>query len=285
MASRVEAFNRGMRDLGYIEGRNIMTEYRWADGNDAQLLGFAGELIGLKVDILVVHGAAAAQAARKATRTIPIVCFACGDVVSTGLVSNLARPGGNVTGITIVAPEVSGKRLELLQQVVPSAKRVAVLWNPGNPVAVQELMETETAARSLGIQLKLVGVQRASDLEAAVSSIRKPDMDALIVLSDAMLYGQRKEIAALAIAKQLPAVSYTGEFAKAGGLMAYGPDVLALSVRAASYVDKILRGAKPADLAIEQPTKFELVINLKTASALGLSIPSSVLLRADETIP
>ncbi len=283
MASRVAAFNGGLRELGYLEGQNITTEFRWGDGKDVNLAKFAAELIEHKLDVLVVHGAAAAQAARKVSSTVPVVCFACGDVLSTGLASSLARPGGNVTGITTVAPDVTGKRLQLLQQVVPKLARLGVIWNRDNPVA-QELKETEAAARSLGIEIQFAGIRHADDLQAIVSSMTKFRADALIVLSDAMLYGQRSQIAALAIANQLPAISWTGEFAKAGGLMAYGPDVLALARRASSYVDKILKGAKPADLPIEQPTKFELVINLKTARTLQLTVPSSLLLRADEVI-
>lgn len=284
MASRIAAFSEGLRDLGYVEGRNIATEYRWGDGNDANLTRFAAELIGLKLDVILVHGVAAARAVQRAGSGVPIVCYACGDVLSTGLVSNLGRPDGNVTGITIVAPDVTGKRLQLLQQVVPKLARLGVLWNRDNPVSTLELKETETAARSLGMEVQSVGVRHASDLEGAISSMGKSHADALIVLSDAMLYGQRSEIAALAIANQLPATSFTGEFAKAGGLMAYGPDVLALSRRAATYVDKILKGARPADLPIEQPTKFELIVNLKTARTLQLPVPSSLLVRADEII-
>jgi putative tryptophan/tyrosine transport system substrate-binding protein len=280
MASRVAAFNGGLRELGYLEGQNITTEFRWGDGKDVNLAKLAAELIEYKLDVLVVHGAAAAQAARKVSSTVPIVCYACGDVLGTGLASSLARPGGNITGITTVAPDVTGKRLQLLQQVVPKLARLGVLWNRDNPVP-QELKETETAARSLGIEVQLAGIRHADDLQAIVSSMTKSRVDALIVLSDAMLYGQRNQIAALAIANQLPAVSWTGEFAKAGGLMAYGPDVLALARRASGYVDKILKGAKPADLPIEQPTKFDLVINLKTAKALGLTIPQSLRLQAE----
>lgn len=284
MASRIAAFNGGLRDLGYVEGRNLMTEYRWGEGNDASLARFAAELVDLKLDVLVVHGVAAAQAARKASSRIPIICYACGDVLSTGLVSNLARPERNITGITIVAPDVTGKRLQLLQQVVPKLARLGVLWNRDNPVATLELKETEAAARSLGVEIQSMGVRHANDLKAAITSMSKSRADALIVLSDAMLYGKREEIAALAIANQLPATSFTGEFARSRGLMAYGPDLLTLSRRAATYVDKILKGAKPADLPIEQPTKFELIVNLKTAQALQIIMPSALLVRADEII-
>ncbi|HET7097683.1 MAG TPA: ABC transporter substrate-binding protein [Casimicrobiaceae bacterium] len=284
MASRVEAFNEGLRELGYVEGQNLRTEYRWAEGGDEQLQRIVTELVGLKVDVLVTHGAAAAQAGRKTSSVVPIVCYACGDVLSTGLVSNLARPDKNITGITIVSPEITGKRLELLRQVVPGMTRLAVLSNRSNPVAAVEVTETENAARALGLQVQTVGVQSAGDLRTAVGSMAKANVHALIVLSDAMLYGQRSSIAELALANQLPAISFTGEFAKAGGLMSYGPDLIALSRRAAIYVDKILKGAKPGDLPIEQPTKFELVFNLKTAHALGLTVPSSFLLRADEVI-
>jgi len=284
MSSRIDAFNGSLRDMGYTEGRNLVTEYRWGNGKDQDLARFAAELVDRKPDVLVVHGAAAAQAVRRLTSVAPIVCYACGDVVSTGLVTDLARPGGNITGITIVAPDVTAKRLQLLQQVVPTLTRLGVLWNRDNPVGAQELKETQAAARLLGIDVQLAAIRRIDELPTAVASLGKSRAEALLVLSDAMLYGQRKEIAELAIANQLPAVSWTAEFAKAGGLMAYGPDVLALARRAATYVDKILKGAKPANLPVEQPTKFELVVNLRTARALQLSIPSAILVRADDVI-
>ena len=284
MAPRVDAFRQGLRELGYVEGQNITIEYRWAEGKGERLPGLAAELIRLKVGIMVVHGVVAAVAAREASTTIPIVCFACGDVVSTGLVASLARPGGNITGMTSIHPEVSGKRLELLKETVPGLTRVAVLFNPGNPVSGPELKETEAAARSLGLQLQSFAVKDPDGLESAFPSMSRARAGAVIVLSDAMFDGRRKHIADLAAGNRLPAISFSGEFAKSGGLMAYGADVIAMSRRAATYVDRILKGVKPADLPVEQPTRFELIVNLKTAKALGLTIPQSLLLRADHVI-
>ena len=284
MAPRVAAFRRGLRELGYLEGQNITIEYRGAEGRDEQLTGLAAELVRLQVGIVVVHGVLATLAARKASTTIPIVCFACGDLVGTGLVASLARPGGNITGLTVLAPEVSGKRLELLKEFVPRLTRVAVLFNPGNPVSGPELRETEAAARSLGLQLQSLGVRDPDGFGSAFSSMKSARADALIVLSDAMFYGRRREIADLTVSNRLPSISHLREFADAGVLMTYGPDVFTIARRAATYVDKILKGAKPADLPIEQPTKFEFVVNLKTARALGLTIPKSIQLRADDVI-
>ena len=284
MAPRIDAFRQGLRELGYVEGKNITIEFRWGDGRNERLPGLASELAQLKVRIVVAHGVAATDAAQKASATIPIVCFACGDLLATGLVTSLARPSGNITGQTIIAPDVTGKRLELLREVMPALTRVAVLWNPDNPVSVPELKETQAAARSLGLQLQSLGVSNPDELQNAFSSMTKARADALVVLSDAMFFGERKRIADLAASNRLPAISWSGEFAKSGGLMGYGPDVLEISRRAATYVDKILKGAKPADLPIEQPTKFEFAVNLKTARALGLTIPQSLLLRADDVI-
>ena len=284
MAPRVDAFRQGLRELGYVEGKNIIIEFRWGDGRNERLAGLAAELARLKVNIVVTHGVAATDAALKANAAIPIVCFACGDLLATGLVVSLARPGNNITGQTIIAPDVTGKRLELLREVIPALARVAVLWNPNNPVSVPELKETQAAARSLGLQLQSLGVSNPDEFRTAFSSMTKARADALVVLSDAMFFGERKQIADLAASNRLPAISWSGEFAKSGGLMGYGPDVLEISRRAATYVDKILKGAKPADLPIEQPTKFEFVINLGTAKALGLTIPQSLLVRANEVI-
>ena len=284
MAPRVDAFRQGLRELGYVEGKNITIDFRWGDGRNERLPRLAAELVQLKVGIVVAHGVAATVAAQKASATIPIVCFACGDLLATGLVASLARPGGNITGQTIIAPEVTGKRLELLREVVPALTRVAVLWNPDNPVSVPELKETQAAARSLGLELQSLHVSNPADFRTAFSSMVQARADALVVFSDAMFFGELSQIADLAAKSRLPAISWTGEFAKSGGLMGYGPDVLAIARRAATYVDKILKGVLPADLPIEQPVKFEFVVNLKTARALGLTIPQALLLRADDVI-
>jgi putative ABC transport system substrate-binding protein len=284
MAPRLAAFRAGLRDLGHREGESIVIEYRWADGKDGRLAGLASELVSLKVDMLLVHGVTAVQAARKTGTKLPIVCFACGDLLSTGVVPSLARPGGNVTGLTILAPDVSGKRLELLREIKPGWTRIAVLWNALNPVSVPELRETETAARALGMQVQSFAVKTPEELPVAVEAMRVGRAEAMILLSDAMLYGQRRRIAELALAARLPTVSWTGEFAKEGGLIGYGPDVFAIARRAATYVDKILKGARPADLPIEQPDKFDFVLNLRTAQALRLDIPRSVMLRASDVI-
>ncbi len=281
---RVEAFRLGLRELGYVEGKNIAIEYRWSEGRDERLPGLAAELVRLKVDVMVITGTVAVRAAQQASATIPIVMAATGDPVATGLVTSLARPGGNVTGLSLTAPEVSGKRLELLREVVPGLARVAVLSNPGNPVSGPELRETEAAARSLGLRLQSLAVRDPDGFDSAFSSMNTERAGALIVLSDAMFQGRRRQIADLAVTNRLPAIAWTGEFAESGGLMAYGPNVVEMHRRAATYVDKILKGASPADLPVEQPTKFALVINLKTARALGLTIPKSVLIRADQVI-
>jgi len=284
LASRVEAFRTGLREFGYADGRNVTIEYRWADGKGERLSEFALEFVHLKVAMIVSHGVEATLAARKASSTVPIVCFACGDVISTGLVASLSRPGGNITGLTIIAPEVSGKRLELLKQIVPGLTRVAAVWNSSNPVSGPEVRETEVAARALGLQLESWPVKGPDGLPAAFAAIQEKRAGAVIVLSDAALFSQRRQISELASASRLPAISFSGEFAEAGVLMSYGPDLKAIALRAASFVDRILKGAKPAELPVEQPTKFELVINLRTAKALGVAIPQAVLLRADRVI-
>jgi putative ABC transport system substrate-binding protein len=281
MASRVDAFRRGLSDLGYVDGRNVTIDYRWAEGHAERLKPFVDDLVARKVDVIVVHGVVAAATARKATATVPLVCFGCDDIVSAGLVASLARPGGNLTGLTVISPEISGKRLELLREVVPGLARVAVLWNPANPVSSHELERTERAARSLGIALHPVGVSNAAELAGALSAVTPPNDEAMIVFSDAMLYGRLAQIATIAAANRLPTVSSSSEFASQGGLMSYGPDLFAVAARAAGYVDRILRGANPAELPIERPTKFEVVVNLATARTLRLTVPASLLERAD----
>ena len=284
LAARDEAFRQGLRALGYVVGQNITIEYRWADGKNERLSGFAAELVNLKLDVIVTHGVVATHAVKQATTTIPIVIAAADDPVAAGLVPSLARPGGNITGLTLMTPDLTEKRLELLRTILPGRTRVAVLWNPGNPVSEPELRKAEAAARSLGLQLQSLGVRDPREIPGAFSSMKTERAGAVFVVPDAMFFGQRKEIVGLAASNRLPLVAHLREFADAGGLMTYGPNGLDVHRRAATYVDKILKGATPADLPIEQPTKFELVVNLKTAKALGLTIPPSVLARADEII-
>jgi putative ABC transport system substrate-binding protein len=284
MAARDEAFRQGLRALGYVVGQNITIEYRWADGQNERLPGFAAELVNLKLDVIVTHGVVATRAVKQATTTIPIVIAAADDPLATGLVASLARPGGNITGLSVVTPDLTEKRLELLKEILPGRTLVAVLWNSSNPISEQELRKTEAAARALGLQLHSLGVKDPGELASAFSSMKRERAGALFVLSDAMFFGQRKEIVGLAASNRLPLVAHLREFAGAGGLMTYGPKVVDLHRRAATYVDKILKGANPGELPVEQPTKFELVINMKTAKALGLTIPPTLLLRADEVI-
>jgi putative ABC transport system substrate-binding protein len=284
MAARDEAFKQGLRALGYVEEQNITIEYRWADGKNERLPGFAAELVNLKLDVIVTHGVAATRAVKQAITTIPIVIAAADDPVATGLVTSLARPGGNITGLTVITPDLTEKRLELLREILSGRTRVAVLWNSGNPISEPELRKAEAAARSLGLQLQSLSVREPGELASAFASMKTDRAAALFLLSDAMFFGQRKEIADLAASNRMPLVAHVREFADAGGLMTYGPNVVAIHRRAAYFVDKILKGANPADLPIEQPMKFELVINLKTAKALGLTIPPSLLLRADQVI-
>ena len=278
MAARDEAFRQGLRALGYVVGQNITIEYRWADGKNERLPGFAAELVNLKLDVIVTHGVVATRAAKQATNTIPIVIAAADDPLAMGLVPSLARPGGNITGLTLMTPDLTEKRLELLKAILPAQTRVAVLWNPGNPVSEPELRKAEAAARSFGLQLQPLGVRDPGEFASAFSSMKTERAGAVFVLPDAMFFGQRKDIVDLAASNRLPLVAHLREFADAGGLMTYGPNVVDLHRRAAYFVDKILKGAKPGDLPIEQPTKFELVINLKTAKALGLTIPPLLLL-------
>jgi putative ABC transport system substrate-binding protein len=283
-----EAFLQGLRDLGYVEGRNLMIETRSAEGKRERLPALAAELVALKVDVIVVAGGTlAALAAKQATRTLPIVFTPAADPVESGLVTSLARPGGNVTGLSILAPELVGKCLEQLKQAVPGVSRVAVLWQPG---AVPERTEkdmlkgAEVAARALGVRPQFVEARGPADFDRAFSDMTKARAGALTVLGSTMFGNERRRLVDLAAKNRLPAVYPWREFVDAGGLMAYGPNVAVLYRRAATFVDKILKGAKPGDLPVEQPTKFELVINLKTAKALGLTIPPSLLQRADQVI-
>ncbi len=277
-------FRQGLRELGYVEGQNIAIEYRFAEGRPERLPALAAELVRLKVDVMVTTASPAPQAAKQATSTIPIVFAASGDPVSEGLVASLARPGGNITGLSSISPEVVGKQLELLKEVAPQVSRVAVLQNPSNHTHPHTLRQAEGAARALGVKLHIVQAGSPAEIDAAFAAMRSQRAGGVLVLRDALFLAQRTQIAALAAKSRLPAMYGLREEAEAGGLMAYGASVPVMYRRAATYVDKILKGAKPADLPVEQPTKFELVINLKTAKALGLTIPPSLLQRADELI-
>jgi|SRR5437867_4962784 len=279
-----EAFRQGLREVGYVDGQNIVIEYRYAEGKAERLPDLAAELVSLKVDVIVAGGTPAPLAAKHATRTIPIVMAAAGDPVGSGLVASLARPGGNVTGLGALSPELGGKRLQLLKEVVPGVSRVAVLWNAANPYAVLVARETEAAARTLGVQAQSLEVRGPDDFENALPAAIRGGAGALIVVEDPLTFQYRMRIADFAARNRLPAIDGYREYAEAGALMAYGANLADLYRRAATYVDKILKGAKPADLPVEQPTKFELVINIKTAKALGLTIPPSLLLRADQVI-
>jgi putative tryptophan/tyrosine transport system substrate-binding protein len=280
-STRIEAFRQGLRDLGYVEGKNIAIEYRYVERNFDQL---AAELVRLKVDLIVTGGTPPTRAAKNATTTIPIVMAAVGDPVGTGLVASLARPGGNITGLSLLSPELSGKRLELLKEAFPRVTRVAVLLNPTNPATEAQLAETQVAAGSLAVELQLLEVSSPNGLEHAFSAMMRDRVSALVVLTDAMFFDNRTRIVSFAAKNRVPVTCYDSAFVDAGGLMSYGPSVPDLYHRAATYVDKILKGRKPADLPVEQPTKFELVINLKTAKQIGLTIPPNVLARADKVI-
>src|ERR1700730_3503345 len=282
-----EALRQGLRDLGYLEGRNLVIEYRSAEGKPERFPALAAELVALKVDVIVAPGTPQTLACMQATRTLPIVFAAVADPVTSGLVTSLARPGGNVTGLSFLAPEIVGKRLELLKQAVPGVSRVAVLWQPGAlPERTDKdlLKGADVAARALGMRLQFVEAQEPADFDRAFSDMTRRRADALTVMPTAMFFNERRRLVDLAAMNRLPAVYPSRDSVDAGGLMAYGADLADSFRRAATYVDKILKGAKPGDLPVERPTKFELVISLKTAKALGLTIPPSLLQRADEVI-
>jgi putative ABC transport system substrate-binding protein len=276
------AFIQGLRDLGYVEGQNITIELRSSEGVYERLPDMAAELVRLKVDVIVVPADQNALAAEHATRTIPIVMI--GNPVGSGLVTNLARPGGNVTGLSILAPEIAGKQLELLKELVPRVSSVAVLWNPTNPSHSRALEEAKIATRSLGIELQLSGARGPDEFDGAFAAMMKGRVGAVLILLDGMFLLHQSRIIDLAAKSRLPAMYSRRSDATGGGLMAYAASLPDMFRRAATYVDKILKGAKPGELPIEQPTKFEFVINLKTVKALGLTIPQSLLLRADEVI-
>ncbi len=283
-AANLEAFRQGLRALGYVERQNYAIEYRSADGRAERFPGLAAELVRLKVDLLVTRGTPAALAAKKATRTIPIVMATSGDPLGTGVVSGLGRPGGNVTGLSTNSAELVGKRLGLLKEAIPGIARIALVQNMSNPTLVTQRKQIEVAARSLGIQPQYLDVRKPEDLGRAFDTAIKQRVDAVHVSLDTLTQNSLGRIVDLSAKHRLPAIYYSRDFVDAGGLMAYGVSYPESYRRAATYVDKIFKGAKPADLPVEQPTKFEFIINLKTARALGLTIPQSLLQRADEII-
>jgi putative ABC transport system substrate-binding protein len=283
-AARWTAFREQLRELGYVEGQNVIFESRWGEEQVGRLRGLAAELIDAKVDILVTVGSEAALAAKQATSSIPIVMATGADPVKLGVVASLARPGGNITGLFSLSNELAGKRLEFLKQLIPRLSRVAVLRESDNRASALVLRDAESAARPLGLVVQGVGVRGAKELDAAFVAMKRARADAVLVLETSLFFADRRRIADLALMHRLPMAAQAKEYVEAGALVSYGTDYLDLFRRAATYVDKILKGAKPADLPIEQPTKIELVINLKTAKALGLTIPPSVLGRADELI-
>ena len=284
-ASYIAALRQGLRELGYEEGKNVVVEYRWAEENLDRLPELASELVSLKVDLIVTDGTPGSRAAKQATTTIPVVMAAVGDPVRSGLVASLARPGGNLTGNSIVEADLTLKRLQLVREIIPNASRLGFLYVAGTqigPAAETAAKAVDDAADSLGMRVHRFGIREPSDLADALSTMAKEMTDALIVRNDALLVVHYGEIARLAVAQRLPTVGSAEQFVEAGGLFAYGVNVVETYRHAAVFVDKILRGAKPADLPIEQPTKYVLVVNLKTAKALSLTIPQSLLLLADQ---
>jgi putative tryptophan/tyrosine transport system substrate-binding protein len=279
-----DVFTEALRELGWVEGENVVFERRYAENQLERLPEMAADLVRLKVDVIVAGGTLAPLAAKRATSTIPIVMINAGDPLGSGLVATLARPGGNVTGMSLMAPDLGGKRLELLKELLPRLARVAVLWNAANPYSANVFKETQGAGRTLGIEVQSLEVRGTDDLDGAFEAARKQRPHAMITVEDPLTYTYRKRIADFATGQQLPSLSGVREFVAASGLISYGANLTDLVRRAAGYVDKILKGAKPADLPVQQPTKFELVINLKTAKALGITIPPSLLARADEVI-
>ena len=281
---RVEAFRQRLRELGYVEGKNIIIEYRYAEGKRERLPDLAAELVRLKVDVIVTTGVQPVLAAKKARATIPIVFAASSDPVGAGLVSSLARPGGNITGLSQMAPDLDGKRLELLKEAFPKVARVALLWQSSGTRGDQELTEMEAAAKALGLKLLSLPVRSLEDFEGAFARAKRDGAQALITAPGALIVTRQRQVLDFAAKNRLPAMYASNEFVEAGGLMSYAPSYTDLYRRAADYVDKILKGIKPADLPVEQPTKFEFFVNLKTAKQIGVTIPSSVLARADRVI-
>jgi putative ABC transport system substrate-binding protein len=283
-AARREAFRHGLRELGYVEGKDIVIEYRYGEGKLDRLSGLASELVQLKVNVIVTGGGMVTRAAKELTTTIPIVMAFDNDPVGNGFVGSLARPGGNITGLSTHYPEISGKQLELLKETVPKLSRVAVLGTSTGPVTAQSLRETVLAAGAFGVKLQYLDVLGPKDIETAFRAASKGRADAVLVLVGGILFSQRPQIVNLAVKTRLPAIYARPEFVEDGGLMTYGVNISDLFRRAATYVDKILKGTKPADLPVEQPIKFEFIINLKAAKQIGLTIPPNVLVRADKVI-
>jgi putative ABC transport system substrate-binding protein len=284
VADRIEAFRKGLRDLGYVDEQNILLEYRFGEGKSDEVSSLATELARSKVDVIVTAGPAATRSAKEATATIPIVMGNEGDPVGSGFVASLARPGGNITGLSAFAPEISGKQLEILKEIVPKLLHVFTLGNSTTPGNAQALKEIELAAQTLGVQVQYLDVRIPKDIETAFRSATKGRADAVIALQNPVLTFDRKQVVTLAVKNRIPAAYHSVEFVEDGGFMTYSVSITDLFRRAATYVDKILKAAKPAELPVEQPTKFELVINLKTAKQIGVTIPPSVLARADRVI-
>jgi putative ABC transport system substrate-binding protein len=282
-ASRVAAFRSGLRDLGWVEGRNLTIEFRWAEGNYQRLSALADELVQRNVDVLVTHGAAGALAAKKATPTIPIVITAVGDMLGLSLVASLSRPGGNVTGLSLFAPELTAKRLELVKEAIPGLTKVAILVNPGNAATELVLRETEATAKALQIELREFEARQSRDFEGVFAAMADQRVDAVVVHEDTMLTANANALAIFAAARHLPSSGFP-ELVHFGGLLAYGINFPDTDYRAAAFVDRILKGAKPGDLPVERSTKFKLSVNLQTARALGLNLPPTLLARAEEVI-
>ena len=282
--ARLEAFRQGLREQGYVEGQDIVIDTRWAHGNYDRYAEIVADLVRLKVDVLVTVGATGSQAAKRATKTIPIVMTVVNDPLGGGLVESLARPGGNLTGLSMMAPDLVGKQLQVLTEIVPKLSRVALLWNPASPGSAPQVRVAETVAPTLGLRLQLLEARTPQEIDQAFVAMAKERPGALVVLAESVFTNQAKQFADQAVKMRLPTIFGLKEHAVAGGLVVYGADPLDMERRAAAFVAKILRGAKPADLPVEQPSKLELIINLKTAKALGLTIPHSMLLRADQVI-
>ena len=283
-SARVEAFRQRLRELGYVEGKNVFIEYRYADGKPERLPDLAAELVGLKVDVIVTIGPVATLAAKKASGTIPIVFAGASDPVGTGLVSSLAQPGGNITGLSLMVPDLDGKRLELLKEAFPSVARMAFLWNPSGSRGNPAFTVMEAAAKALGLKLLSLEVRSLDDFEGAFARAKKERAQALITTTGGLINTQQRRVLDFAAKNRLPAIYHYSEFVEAGGMMSYGPDNTDVLRRAAEFVDKILKGTKPADMPVEQATKFEFVVNMNAAKQIGLTIPQNVLARADKII-